>query len=466
MLRFYLALYMAKLTKLAIRVLGKISHSKGTDFPGVVALKICPSFLEKVSKPETIICVTGTNGKTTLANMIDDILEDNNYVLLHNRFGSNLNSGLATCFALDVSLANKHKSEIAVFEVDERSAIRVYPYIKPQYLVCTQLTRDSNRRNAHPYYIYDIINQGLPENTKLILNADDIISSRLKPENPRVYYGIAKLPDEDEPQKNIINDVQLCPNCHKQIDYVFRRYNHIGRLHCPHCGLSSPVPSYEVTAVDYDNSRLTVTTPEGPASFNLVSDSIFNIYNEIAAITILKEIGLSQDKLSASLEKTHIVDSRYLKETVEGVNIISNMAKGQVAAACSAAFDYVSKLPGDKELVFIIEDAHNAGKSSEPFMYIYDTDFEFLAKDNVLNVVSVGMRSQDLSLRMLMAGLPEDRLKNVRTVDEVPDKLLLKPGVDVYILYDNYEVDKNFRTRDLIKAKLLARSSEGGASNV
>ena len=151
MLRFYLALYMAKLTKLAIRVLGKISHSKGTDFPGVVALKICPSFLEKVSKPETIICVTGTNGKTTLANMIDDILEDNNYVLLHNRFGSNLNSGLATCFALDVSLANKHKSEIAVFEVDERSAIRVYPYIKPQYLVCTQLPRDSNRRNAHPY---------------------------------------------------------------------------------------------------------------------------------------------------------------------------------------------------------------------------------------------------------------------------------------------------------------------------
>ena len=206
--------------------------------------------------------------------------------------------------------------------------------------------------------------------------------------------------------------------------------------------------------------------PEGNVEFNLVSDSIFNLYNEIAAITILKEIGLPTDKLVSSLEKTKIVDSRYLKENVEGINIISNMAKGQVAAACSAAFDYVSKLPGEKELVFIIEDAHNAGKSSEPFMYIYDTDFEFLAKDNVLNVVSVGMRSQDLSLRMLMAGLPEDRLKNVRTVDEVPDKLLLKPGVDVYILYDNYEVDKNFRTRDLIKEKLMARSSEGGASNV
>ena len=473
MFRFYLALYMAKLARIAIKVLGKISKSEGTNFPGVVAMKICPGFLDIVAKPEVIACVTGTNGKTTLCNMIDDILEDNGYSLLNNRLGSNLDTGLATSLAIDASLGNKARSKIAVFEVDERSAIRVYPHVKPDYLVCTQLTRDSNRRNAHPYYIYDIINKGLPDTTKMILNADDIISAQLKPNNPRVYYGIGKLPGDGTSHKNIINDVQLCPNCHKNIEYDFVRYNHIGKLHCPHCGLTSPASAYEVTSVDYDNSRITVKMPEETADFNLVSDSIFNLYDEIAAIAFLKDIGLPTDKLFSSLEKTKIVDSRYLKETVEGVDVVSNMAKGQVAAACSVAFDYVSQQPGEKELVIIIEDAHNAGKSSEPFMYIYDTDFEFLAKDDVVNVVAVGVRSQDLCLRMMMAGLPEERLKHVKTVDEVPDQLQLKPGTSVYILYDNYEVEKNFRARDLIKNRLKAmaksaptETKEGGAANV
>lgn len=458
MLRFYLALYMAKIARIAIKVLGKITKSEGTNFPGTLAMKICPDFLDRVAKPEIIACVTGTNGKTTLCNMLSDILEDNNYSLLSNKYGSNLDTGLATSLAIDANLGNKARSKIAVFEVDERSAIRVYPHVKPDYLVCTQLTRDSNRRNAHPYYIADIINQGLPDTTKLVLNADDIISSNLKPNNPRVYYGVGKLPGDSNELRNIINDVQLCPNCHDTIEYDYVRYNHIGKFHCPHCGLTSPASTYEVTSVDYNNRRLKVTTPDEVMDLNLVSDSIFNLYDEIAAIAFLKDIGLSTEKLAASLDKTQIVSSRYLKETVEGIDIVSNMAKGQVAAACSVAFDYVSKQPGDKELVIIIEDAHNAGKSSEPFMYIYDTDFEFLNKEDIINVVAVGVRSQDLCLRMMMAGMPEEKLKHVKTVPEITNQLLLKPGTSVYILYDNYEVAKNFQTRELIKERLHSRT--------
>ena len=457
MLRFFFALCAAKLSRIAIKVLGRFTHTSGTNFPGVVAMKLCPDFLDRVAKPGTIACVTGTNGKTTLCNMISDILEDNNYSLLSNRFGSNLDTGLATSLALDATLGNKSRSKIAVFEVDERSAIRVYTHVKPDYFICTQLARDSNRRNAHPYYIADIIEQGLPDTTRMILNADDIISASLKKNNPRVYYGIGKQPGDSAELRNLINDVRICPNCHSNVEYEYVRYNHIGKFRCPVCGLESPAQDYTVTEIDYENSRIKVSEPGGVMDLNLVSDSIFNLYDEIAAIAFLRDLGLPAEALAKTLDKTKIVDSRYKKETYEGVTVISNMAKGQVATACSVAFDYVSQQPNDKELVIIIEDAHNAGKSSEPFMYIYDTDFEFLAKDDVVNVVAVGMRSQDLCLRMMLAGLPKERLKHVRTVDEVPDQLLLKPGTDVYILYDNYEVEKNEKTRALIKARL-----EGG----
>ena len=68
-LRFLLALWMAKLSIPAL----KITHHNGTDFPGALAIRICPDFLRYVGKPMSIVAVTGTNGKTTVSNMLTDI---------------------------------------------------------------------------------------------------------------------------------------------------------------------------------------------------------------------------------------------------------------------------------------------------------------------------------------------------------------------------------------------------------
>lgn len=70
-LRFLFALWMAKLSIPAL----KITHHNGTDFPGSLAARLCPDFLRYVGKPKTIVAVTGTNGKTTVSNMLNDILE-------------------------------------------------------------------------------------------------------------------------------------------------------------------------------------------------------------------------------------------------------------------------------------------------------------------------------------------------------------------------------------------------------
>lgn len=454
MLRFCFALYAAKMTRLAIRILGRFSHSGGTNFPGVVAMKLCPNFLDLVGRPASIVAVTGTNGKTTLCNMLSDILEDNHYKVLSNRLGSNLDTGIATALVSGVSLGNRPRHDVAIFEVDERSSIRVYSHVKPTHMVCTQLTRDSNRRNAHPYYIASIIEQGLPGTTRMILNADDSISAELMPDNQRIYYAIGKQPWDTAERRNIINDRQICSRCHAVLEYDYIRYNHIGRVHCPGCGMTSPTPDCAITAMDYENQRIQVAWQEQTYDYHMVSDSIFNLYDEIAAIAFALDFGVDPAALGATLEKTQIVDSRYKKETVAGVDIVSNMAKGQVATACSVAFDYVASLPGEKELVIVIEDAHNAGKSSEPFMYIYDTDFEFLNDPSIVNIVAVGVRSQDLVVRMLLAGIPSERLQHIRTIEEVPDHVRLKPGSAVYILYDNYEVEKNERIRAMLTNKL------------
>ena len=67
MFKFYLALWVAKFSSVIFKILAKVSSRKGTNLPGQLALNICPDFLAKVGKPEKIIAVTGTNGKTTTA---------------------------------------------------------------------------------------------------------------------------------------------------------------------------------------------------------------------------------------------------------------------------------------------------------------------------------------------------------------------------------------------------------------
>ena len=90
-LRFWAALIAAKLSIVAL----KITRHNGTNFPGVVALKICPQFIKYIGKPKRVIAVSGTNGKTTTCNMILDAFNMEGRKVVNNRMGSNINSGIA-----------------------------------------------------------------------------------------------------------------------------------------------------------------------------------------------------------------------------------------------------------------------------------------------------------------------------------------------------------------------------------
>ncbi len=80
-LKFFIALFIAKISMKILKLLKK----NATDFPGRIALKLCKDFIKQIQKPEIIIGVTGTNGKTTVSNFIDDILIDNDYSIIENK---------------------------------------------------------------------------------------------------------------------------------------------------------------------------------------------------------------------------------------------------------------------------------------------------------------------------------------------------------------------------------------------
>ena len=450
MIRFFIAMIAGKISVIGCKILGRFINRKGTNLPGQVALKICPDFLKYVKKPKTVVTVTGTNGKTTTTNMITDALEISGYKVLSNRLGGNIASGIATCLMSGVSLFNRCRYAIAVLEVDERSSLRIYPYVRPDYAICTNLARDSCRRNAHPHYIFDIIDRALPDSTTMILNADDIISSALKKDNDRVYFAIDRQPDDRSEPFNIINDMRICPNCQETLEYEYVRYNHIGAVRCPKCGLRSPEADFRVKNIDRENALITVWDGEKDSDYPMVSESIFNIYNELTVITFLKTFGVEEESIKKALASVSIVSSRFHSETVCGYNVISTMAKGWIAPACSVVFDFISGLPGKKELVMILEDTEDNITSSENLCYMYDTDFEFLNKPDIENIVVVGVRAKDFLLRLLLAGVDRDRVHCSETVEGMIQYLKLSRGTDVHIIYDLHQMEAYARIRNAV----------------
>lgn len=438
MFKFYLALYIAKLTEKLLKLLRR----NASHFPGRVAITICPDFLGKIEKPKTVISVTGTNGKTTVVNLIIDSIEKNGTKVLSNRLGANVNAGVASALIKGTTLKNKTKYEIAVFEVDERSSPKVYPYIKPNYIVCTNLFRDSIMRNAHTEFIFNVINNAIPEESTLILNADDVISSQLgKENNKKVFFGIDKLDTDIKESSNLIND-GICPKCHTKLEYNYLRYYHIGNFYCPNCDFKAETADYRISKVNKEENYIIVKHNEEDKKYKLFADTVFNMYNEITLITVLNELKFTEKQIQETISNIEIMQSRYQKENHNGVNIVCNMAKDLNAVACSIVFDNIRKNPGKKEVVLILDNYYDARTSSEMITWTYDADFEFLNNDEIQRIVATGKRCKDTKLRLLLAGI--DRTKIADTVKEADavNYLSLENGTTIYLLYgvDNVEI--------------------------
>lgn len=449
-LKFYIILYLAKLSRIALKIIGR----DATYFPGKLAVTLCPDFLGRIDKPKTIIGVTGTNGKTTVCNMIEDCLKENEYEFIDNHLGSNINSGLASTLIQGANLLGKQKKNLAVFEIDERSAVKIYPYVTPTYLVCTNLFRDSLKRNAHTEFISNILTNNIPKETKLILNGDDLIVSGLAPENERVYFGIDRLETDTDKCENIVRDITVCPKCDSKLEYDFVRYNHVGRAHCTNCDFTSPKINYEVTNIDFEKMKMWVKNEEKEENYDIINNNIINIYNMLATISVLKEIGLTRNQINPVLKKQKIVDTRYSKEKVKNIEVITQLSKGMNPIACSRAFDYVRKEEGNKAVFVLLDDLHEAANSSENIAWHYDTDYEFLNSESIKQILTAGARYLDTYVRMQMADIPKEKIVYQRDEMSLVEKLNLE-GIDkIFILHDLYSIDLKNQIKKKVEEKI------------
>ena len=452
--RFYAAMLTAKALYLGLRLLGR----NASYLPGKAAVKICKDFLAHLQLPKTVICVTGTNGKTTVSNLLTSILRQSGYTVTNNSFGSNIQAGVATALMADATFSGRVEKDIAVLEVDERSSLLVYPYIRPTYILCNNIMRDSVKRNAHTDFISFIINKGIPEGTKLILNADDIICAHLGLKNPdRTYFGISAEAPADNTMP-FLRDIVYCPECGERLEAHYIRYNHIGRVYCPRCDYQTPEPDFIVTEIDRIGGTFTVAHDGMTEQYKLVNDNITNLYNFCGLIAVLNRCGVPYERIKEAFDTIEIVKTRHEEVTVGDHTLKVILAKGQNPIACTGVYRYAAACEGaNKALVVSVDDVGDNQKNTENMGWIFDTDYSYFADESISQVIFTGKRCRDHYLRALMAGVPAQRMLAVDAWQDGVAAVDLSVCGDVYLLYELYR-DPEMRQ---IRAGLLQKM-EGG----
>ncbi len=445
-IRFYIALWAAKAARLCLVILGR----NATCFPGKVAQYLCKDFLHQLKKPKTVVAVTGTNGKTTVSNLLASILKATGKSVTNNSYGSNIRPGVMAALIEDTTIFGKPKKEIAILEVDERSSLLVYPGLKPDIMICNNIMRDSVKRNAHTEFISYIINTALPETTKVILNGDDLICSSLAPQcKDRTYFGL----DAERPEiskKPYLSDIVYCPECGNKLEAEYIRYNHIGRFHCASCSFASPERQFVVTSIDRENSTFTLSYNNQETTYKLINDNIVNVYNLCGAIAVLTKLGMDPDTIKSAFDKLEIVKTR-LDTAVSGdLRITLLMAKGQNPIACGRCFDYAASTPGEnKSVVVITDDINDNTGESENTCWLYDCDYSYLTHPSIGEVIFGGPRCKDQYLRALLAGVAPEKIKTSPSCTEATELTDTERFKDIYVLHDLY------RTADAAACKAI-----------
>ena len=453
-MRVLLTIWVAKLAGVAIRMLGRA----GTHTPGLIARKLHPGIIGAIRHPERVVVVTGTNGKTTVSNLLTDALEAEGLSVASNRIGSNIAAGVTTLLINAVSWTGKPRVDVAVVEMDERSAGLILPGLAPDLLVCMNLTRDSIKRNAHPDYIAWILRSALPGNTRLVLNADDLIASSLGGDgNPKVFFAVDRLASDGDRPTGAAVDVGICPVCDHLLDWDYWRFNHIGKVVCPSCGFRSPDAAYRAHSVDAEKGTVTLELDGETRPAHLINANIVNVYNEIAVAATLNQLGIPRDRIVAAFDHLQPPTTRSAIEVIGGVQLVRQLTKGLVGVACSRAFEYVASFRGSKAVVLTVDEVSERVTDVENTAWIYDADYGYLADDSFAQIAVGGVRRHDHALRLAIAGVDPQRIVTVEAETDAATVLELRGAAAVFNLHS---VHNAVSTGTPVQATLRARLEE------
>ena len=376
-----------------------VFHRPAANFPGKIALYADPRVIADLAPrlQKGSVCVVGTNGKTTVTNLLADALETAGQRVVCNRTGANLDSGVAT------ALLHAREADWGVFECDELWLAKILPHLQANYVVLLNLFRDQLDRVGEIDRIQESIAGALATSPKptLVFNADDPLCAAIAERvgNPTVAFGV----DEDlHLPQNTVADAQMCQRCSAMLEYAYRQYGQLGSYCCPACGFARP--SLDCAARDVhlgaDGLSFAAHGPRGDAEIKAPFSGAYMVYNLLATWAAADLVSVPAEALQRAIDAFDPRNGRLQEFAVAGRRTLLNLAKNPTGFNQNIKIILQDERP--KAVAFFVNDKEGDGRDVS---WLWDIDFEELAGQSGLRVFAGGIRKNDVQVRLKYAGL-------------------------------------------------------------
>ncbi len=422
---------------------GKLLGKKGSSAPGAVAMKISPALFKDLGKQvkKDIICICGTNGKTTTNNLLCDMLIANNYKVVCNRVGANMLPGVACAFIEKACLSGKLDADYAVLECDEASLRHIVRHIKPTKIVVTNLFRDQLDRYGDIEMTMGYIKEAVDklQNVQLILNGDDPLCTAIGLNKQSIYFGINKT---NSTNINELKEGRFCIKCRNELSYNYYHYSQLGDYYCERCGFKRPDLDYRVTNADTSkNLKFDIEYKSGKKSFDLNYRGFYNIYNVLAAFSVYESLGENLKLVDDVLQSYKPQIGRMEQFTIDSKPVILNLSKNP--AGFNQSIATLKEDTRNKDVIFILNDMASDGRD---ISWLWDVDFEALKDAGIQKIFTSGMRKYDMALRLKYAGF-----ENVCAYDHTKDTIDKIVHGDAEVCYVLVNYTALFSTQTMLK---------------
>lgn len=426
-------------------------HRPAANFPGKVALYVDPQVIgDARGKLERgSVVVVGTNGKTTVTNLLADVLECAGMSVVCNRTGANLDSGIAT------SLLHAGHADWGVFESDELWLAKVLPQLQADYVVLLNLFRDQLDRCGEIDRIQDSIVGALASSPKsvLVYNADDPLCAYIaeqaaqavgREHTPSIAFGISASMGLAQ---NTVTDATMCQRCSTMFTYDFRQYGQLGEYICPSCGFSRPALEFAAENVELasDHVAFEVVRPsENNAGISLSApfNGAYMVYNLLAVAVGAKLLGCSGEAIQQAIDAFNPQNGRLETFDIAGRTVLLNLAKNPTGF--NQNLKIVAQDEQPKVVAFFINDKEADGRDVS---WLWDIDFEELADSGRMQVFAGGIRGKDMQVRLKYADINADVVESAE--DLLARMQKLPTSHNAYVI-------ANYTSLPLVKAALEA----------
>jgi lipid II isoglutaminyl synthase (glutamine-hydrolysing) len=391
MIKLLLAIWVGKFIYFLTRT---IKFGGGSAAPGYYALKIEPKLVELLSKqiPQNI-AITGTNGKTTTARILNHLVKSQGLKTLRNSTGSNLERGIASALIKKTSLFGDIRGiDLGIWELDEAAFNKTVFQIKPQIMVFLNAFRDQLDRYGEVDTVVNKWKDALLKiswNPKVVINGND--------PNTLSLAGIKGLND--------------CL-------FIIKGHHSFGETSGKKLGkeVKGDIETRITKLRGLEGTDISVKFPTGEeVQLKFNTPGVYHVYDLVAASGVYYHLNLPIKQINSHLSDFTPAFGRVEKVNISGKDGFIFLIKNPAGA--TLVFETLEpEIKKDDRILMALNDNFADGKDVS---WIWDAGFEQLGLSGKnAEVVVSGTRAQDLAVRLKYAELSSDNIEVKNSLEE------------------------------------------------